>query len=278
VSQIVVQGRLISIATTRPLESKEGFAPTRGEVTGFSKRSRLRLMHLFATLSDAPAMFITLTYGQKYPTAAKAKTHLKSLFKRLQRENPDASMVWRIELQKRLAPHFHLILYGFKFISFKRLRAMWLEVIGHEYANTANGTIKCPSMKVIRMKGTRQVSAYVSKYVAKQEDAGTLDSEPYLAAQKEIGRHWGVMGSDKLPYAQKIIIELPDEEASHKIFYDFKRVMRRYWQGVNRYGNTGASIFSDNATDWLRYALVHLRITSIVDAPVLVLDACIFDL
>jgi len=292
VTQIALQGRLITLSVDRVAAPRQ--SGKRGKVYEFSRRSRLRLLRLFATLDNAPAMFTTLTYGQKYPTPSLAKKHLTALFKRLQRVNPDASMVWRIELQQRGAPHWHCIIYGFKYISFDTLRSMWLSIIGDEYANkTKSGAIKCPSIKVLKMTGIRHVGTYLAKYLAKMPaptvpDASTgtgtvnLDDVPYLDgaldAPPPIGRHWGVMGADKLPYAQKIIVEVPEDmpqSVSHKLIYDYKRVMRRHWRGVNRYGGAGASVFTRDNLSWLRYALVHLRITAIIDPPTLKLDAII---
>jgi hypothetical protein len=59
------------------------------------------------------AQFLTLTYPDDWPERWEEwKAHLKRLFDLLRHKHPGVSAVWKLEYQKRGAPHFHLIVFG----------------------------------------------------------------------------------------------------------------------------------------------------------------------
>lgn len=94
----------------------------RGEIAGWSSKSRARMVARLAELDwapmfeqgDFPAM-VTLTYPGDWevvaPNGEVVKEHLSSLFKRFERAWGAALIcVWKLEFQGRGAPHFHLMM------------------------------------------------------------------------------------------------------------------------------------------------------------------------
>lgn len=91
-------------------------------ITGWSRRSRARMVATMAELDlapllmqdNAPAM-VTLTYPSDWETVAPdgetVKKHLKELRARFRRAwDADLMAVWKLEFQRRGAPHFHLLM------------------------------------------------------------------------------------------------------------------------------------------------------------------------
>lgn len=93
----------------------------------WSARSRSRLVRTLATVDWAPIFLIpgtrpgmvTLTYPGDWetvaPSADDAKTHLRRFHERLRRlykrlDLPDPPGLWKLEFQRRGAPHFHVYL------------------------------------------------------------------------------------------------------------------------------------------------------------------------
>jgi hypothetical protein len=152
----------------------------RGLVTGFSRASRKRFIEQLVRL-DADrvkgALVITLTYGQSYPDPREAKYHEQLFWKRLLYAFPEASAFWRLEFQKRHnvgrlypAPHFHLVVFGVPYIDKAIIKRIWGGVIGEKYWDHSKSPIEEPITQIDRMKNTRQLFGYVSKYIAKPDD------------------------------------------------------------------------------------------------------------
>lgn len=99
----------------------------RGCVRQFSQASRRRMMRKLASISTKAELpvFLTLTFPDSIPLHALqdfhfAKRCLDVFLKRLSRELPGASGIWRLEWQTRKSgvnlcqwvPHLHLLLWG----------------------------------------------------------------------------------------------------------------------------------------------------------------------
>ena len=134
---------------------------------------------------------------------------------------PRVSGIWRLELQKRGAPHFHLILFNLPYLGFEQLRRWWEEIIGW---NQERESVPHVFVRIERIDSMKKLMCYVSKYCAKVEkapqarqDAGDalqsegvdgagggalLDSASYLTAEREtVGRWWGIINREGLPLA-----------------------------------------------------------------------------
>lgn len=109
----------VRLETDAPLQSKP---PKRGEVNEFSAASRRRMLDLLAKIevSQVP-LFVTLTYPDSFPLYSEEfKRHLEMFCARLQRRWPQAAVIWKLEFKERksgeskgkVAPHYHLFVYG----------------------------------------------------------------------------------------------------------------------------------------------------------------------
>lgn len=210
---------------------------------------------------DAYPLFITLTYPADYPTNYRIyKEHLRVFGIYLQRAYPRASFVWRLEFQKRGAPHYHLLAYnvpmsGKKLYSFRAWIAQtWYEIVAsgdekHLHAGTSSE----------RMRSWRQVARYVSKSVAKVSPsmdaavpgggvacASAELSKDTQATMEFVGRWWGVIGAKFMPFANKVLMAISDKKAVEMIRY-----MRRYANLKVIRAYKSLSIFCD-ASVWMK--------------------------
>jgi len=96
-------------------------AGLRGRINSFSHKSRRRLMETVASVDRravAVPLFVTLTYPSSFPTDYTVyKKHLDTFLKRLRRAFPNVWAIWRLEFQKRGAPHFHILIFGARYIA-----------------------------------------------------------------------------------------------------------------------------------------------------------------
>lgn len=220
----------------------------RSYVSGFSPASRLRLMRLAATLRrDCVPIFITLTYPGVYPETPKQwKRHLDTLVKRLRRRFEDCSAIWKLEPQRRGAPHFHLLLYGVYQVpdDFRSwLSEAWYKVVGSgDERHLKAGT------RVEYLRSYRGAVSYAAKYMDK-----TVDDLP--EAWGKPGRFWGVVGRDNLPVGE--VIETPVTWSEACIL---QRWLRKY-AGLPGRDRRTETIFVNVAERWL-FALDGLTPTN----------------
>lgn len=206
----------------------------RGKVTTFSKDSRRRLLDLLSSINRERVrrlpLFVTLTYPAIYPDdGQKVKTHLDTFLKRLKRAAPSASAIWRLEYQKRGAPHFHLLVFGVPYLPHRVVALWWYAIVG-------SGDIRHlgAGVEVRQVRSWRGVMSYAGKYMAK---ASGPDVQPGC------GRFWGVMNRDALP------IELLVVPLTFQAFFRGRRSAMRWskgkgyhrrlggaWQGMKLYG------------------------------------------
>lgn len=213
----------------------------RSYISGFSPASRLRMMRLLATLRrDCVPVFLTLTYPSTWPdTPSHWKKHLDRFAKRVLRRFPGAALVWKLEAQRRGAPHFHLMLYGVYEVpdGFKGwLSLAWYEVVGsQDERHLRAGT------RVEYLRSYRGAISYAAKYMDK-----TVEDLPEEWGRP--GRFWGVIGRDNLPTGEIIDVPLTWAES-----VSLQRWLRRYAELPGRDRRT-ETIFVGNSERWL-YAL-----------------------
>ncbi|GAA5522331.1 helitron helicase-like domain-containing protein [Aliifodinibius salicampi] len=200
--------------------------PTReaGDITDFSRKSKLRLLKKTNRVdheNKSNPFFITLTYPEKYPEKREEyKRDLDTYFKRLKRAFGNLEYLWRLEAQKRGAPHYHLLIYFENEINIEVLKKWtsrnWFEVVQRNWDIKDLKHLKAGT-NCKRIKEYRQVVYYVSKYMAKEDEERL----------KNQGRYWGVstgwedfIASDKL-------------EGKELIW--FRRLLSRYLKRKNKY-------------------------------------------
>lgn len=232
------QGSLIAVAHRTHVSQRPGGGP-RGDVTEFSKASRLRLLRQIARLAQCRTTFITFTYPDQYPDTMTAKSHLRAFLERVRRRLPETSGIWRLEYQKRGAPHFHLLMFNLPYIDHATLTGWWKEIIGVIDSVTVY-------VRVELVRSWRGVMSYAAKYLAKVEDvhlgeAPLFNDDAYLHA----GRWWGVFNRACLPVPAKCYIVV--KSGTGRGFSNVKQVLRRFYPGVTKNRARGAAVFQENA-------------------------------
>ena len=189
--------------------SKGGPGGPRGSIKAFSRASRRRLLRRVAKLDrDVLPVFATLTYPSAYPADPEEwKRHLNSIWaKRLRRVYPNAGYIWRLEFQRRGAPHFHLILYGIDGsldVFRKWLSATWYDAVasGDEKHLRAGTNAR-------QTRSSRGTMKYMAKEVGKTHQAKLSDDYP-----DGIGRWWGVKYKNALPWSGQTYRTIEDATA-----------------------------------------------------------------
>lgn len=157
-------------------------------------------------------LLLTLTYPREWPEDPRRwKRDLDAFGKALRREYPSAAMVWKLEPQKRGAPHFHGLLYGVDFIRIPWLRETWFRVVG--------GTQAEHLLAGTRIERARNKHCAVA-YAAKAYAAKDIVLPP---SWKNVGRFWGIINRAALPKSDVVTVRLTAER-----HYRMRRVMRRW--------------------------------------------------
>jgi len=186
----------------------------RGAIREFSRKSRTRLQQTLCAMPKrhvgTGVLFITLTYPSSYPGQWRLwKRQLDTWVKRLRRRWPRAAGLWKLEPQKRGAPHFHLLVVGVPFIAKQWVSASWYEVVGSQDArHLAAGT------QVQLARSHRGVIAYAAKYTAKRQE---LPDD----WQDGVGRWWGVFNREGLG------ITWEEYRLGENTFWGLVRTLRR---------------------------------------------------
>ena len=242
---MTVQGRLFKCVTTsniRSIDKDPGCGVSyRGTVDGLSRSSRKRLFDLFATLdlSGHKVVFVTLTYPEFFPSGIDSKRNLKALLKRFKRRWPECSGVWRLELQQRGAPHYHLLLFNLPYVPHGTLREWWGDII--EYSD--------PIVRIELVKD-RKIMVYLCKYVAKREK--TEDAEPSgplcdtvketKRGREHTGRMWGCYNRQHLPFAP-----LTSLAVTHgRWYHTLKSLSKEVYDGIDEWAPDGFSVYHDD--------------------------------
>lgn len=204
----------------RPKKKKSCRGGKRDKIKGFSRSSRRRLMRELAkVLRSCLPLFLTLTYPSEYPSEYRVwKAQLRAFYKRIRRRWPRAAWFWRLEFQKRGAPHFHLLMWGVPY--HEELKAWvsnaWYEVV-------ASGDIKHlrAGTNVQKVRSWKHMMAYASKVVGKVliGEVGKDGQAPDI----EVGRWWGVEGAEDIPWAVLVSVDI-----THKMACNLIRYFRRH--------------------------------------------------
>lgn len=172
-----------------PEEAQPSFGPSsgggkRGVITGFSRASRRRMQETLASVpyrafDPRNLLFVSLTYPADYPDDPRRwQGDLQAFRKRLEREFGGLPGIWKLEPQKRGAPHYHLLLFSADDRVKDAIGEAWHELVGGGDRNHRQHGADCR-----RVSGWREAMSYLSKYMAKAET---------FAAGVEVGRIWGV--------------------------------------------------------------------------------------
>lgn len=213
----------------------------RSDVTGFSRKSRQRMIHFLASIDEeatgAQRYFVTLTYPGQFPACSKVwKADLDTFCKRLQRLEGYEAHVWKLEPQKRGAPHFHLMVFMASELERQWVAQSWFEAVGsgrpeHYLAGTQCDRIEC----------WNGVMYYTSKYLAKVEKV----PDALVGIWSRPGRWWGKGGRFQINATTDVI--------TLRQFWALRRVMVRWVSHQTKHkrhawGVCGASALMESST------------------------------
>lgn len=178
----------------------------RGVVRGWSPRSRARMARTFAEVEWAPLFavpntrpgVVTLTYPGDWvsvvPTAEACKRHVEMLRRRWVRRWGKGSWVgaWKLEFQRRGAPHVHALLPVPADGSFVRwLSAVWFEIVGSDDFRHLRAGTGVDLAEGARCSDPRRLAVYFGKH-------GSFRAKRYQDVPPvewdSTGRIWGVWG------------------------------------------------------------------------------------
>jgi hypothetical protein len=244
------QGKLLALKGSFSSLAKNG-GGKRGLVTEFSPQSRLRLLRKMARIAPSRAVFVTLTYPERYPSTARAKMHLRALLERIRRRYPQSSAFWRLEYQERGAPHFHLLFFELPFIPFATLRQWWAEIV----SAYVDGYL--PRVRIEKIRSHRGAMYYTAKYVAKMSEEGSVSAFFILDAYLHAGRWWGIFNKYSLPYADSIYMEI--EQFTPASFWRAKGYLEQFNPTLYPNKHRGKVIFVDGAINHIKILYSILR-------------------
>lgn len=249
--EIDAQGRLLTVkAVGLELDMPRGRG--RGDVTVFTPQSRLRFLRRLARVSPPEidgfrhrCTFITLT-AQLFYHPRQFKEFMRAFFKRLGRKAPRLAMFWRLDYQKRGAPHCHLIVYNCPWIDKVHIQEMWGEIIGQER----------PFTRIESIRSYKHLVNYASKYAARVAEGG-FNIVTYQAAgvgvaeygEKSAGRVWGVYNDACLPYAEKESAAVPLDGS----WWMLRRYCLKFYPWVWEGGEGGFTVFTDDPYHALKH-------------------------
>ncbi len=199
----------------------------RGKVTCFSAQSRQRLRMALARVDQVKAgkaLFCTLTYPNAFPLDSETfKRHLDVFAKRFLRAYPEAGFFWKLEFQKRGAPHFHPMVFGLglkeKTRALGRFRE-WLAETWFEVVNSGDLKHLAAGTSAEVMRSSVAILRYCAGYVSKSD-------QTLLGVS--VGRYWGIVGRARIPFgnAQSVVLSW----AEHLLI---RRTMVRSMKSQNR--------------------------------------------
>lgn len=176
--------------------------------------------------ADLP-FFVTLTYHHSWPKDRHGrKRHLDAFRKRLERHYGAFPAVWRLEFQKRGAPHYHLLMWlPVPCVAHRlgplrdRIASYWNEVVDPGNLDHLNaGT----SLEIPR--SWRGVNSYAAKYMGKLEQL--------QEGASSVGRFWGVWRRGMLPITYTThSLTMRQALRVRRIFRNFSKVRYRSHRG-----------------------------------------------
>lgn len=171
----------------------------------------LRLINQLNTLGLAQAVFLTLTtrHSGMAPEDFQ-RAFLDEFLPALKKLWGDVAILWRLEPHRDGYPHYHLIVWGTgrsadltKQAPLVQAKRLWWKIMHDD--TPAHRKHSC---EIIRVEGRSQVLRYVSKYVAKEDDA--------IGARIR-GRRWG--RSHNLDTKPLFSLQLTSDQAVHLRYF-----------------------------------------------------------
>lgn len=199
----------------------------RGNIAGFSRASRKRMIEFMARIRDVGDMyFVTMTYDD-WSWLKKHNDHhddFEAFRHRFERAFPNWKAIWRVEVKERLSgmltgskvPHFHLLVFTGRNDDdeTKKAHAEGLRVWGvqnwGEIIQPESQYFDDYGFHVSSVRSRKHAYSYVGKYIGKQDDDNI-----------SCGRRWGRIGKFDCSCSETIL--LSDDET-----IELKRLVRKW--------------------------------------------------
>jgi len=249
--------------------------PPSREITGWSRASRANMTRTLCQLDYSPLLadttrlpaMLTLTYPGEWlvvaPNGRTVKAHMKVLRKRYLRAwGCDLVCVWKLEFQRRGAPHLHLLMVPPHGMSpdgraFRQwISEAWAEIVGHpdpaEYHRHVLAGTGVDFAHGLRSRDPRRVAVYFTKHGALSAKAYQhVVPEPWRTAGNGPGRFWGYWG---LRLARVGVHVLPQDGVTAG------RILRR-WARAQRTTREITRPRVDHTTGRVRYRKTRVRVS-----------------
>lgn len=234
------------------------------EILGLSSKARANMVRALCEIDYRPMLsdptrlpaMVTLTYPTDWLTVAPngkaAKRHLKAFRKRFIRAwGVDLLAIWKLEFQRRGAPHFHLLMVpphgcarrpgprarrdawvGAE-LPFKQwLSAVWADIVAHpdptERERHEGAGTNVSFAEGLRASDPKRVSVYFTKHGAfRAKEYQHCVPKEWQAPGQGPGRFWGYWGLERVTVA----VEVAPQQATRAA-----RIVRRWAraQGTTR--------------------------------------------
>lgn len=212
--------------------------PPRSIVKTFSIASGQRLRDIMTSVDPQHGypLFVTLTYPSDWPGDWQIwKKHLNHFRQTLADVYPEhfTGGIWRLEAQRRGAPHFHVFLWlGFDIGKgeLKNLR-LWLSSVWYRIVGSGDEKHKKAGTRIDYIGTELEFHSrmgYLLKYLGK--DSVHPESQVF---KSPVGRYWGIWNKDRL-------LKTPEKiEVKKDVFLKARRVLRKKRESVPRKQNKG---------------------------------------
>lgn len=228
---------------------------TGGVITEWSRKSRSLMCRTFAELDYSPLVesgripaMVTLTYPGNWemvaPTGASVKRHMMLWRKRFQREYGEpARYIWKLEFQRRGAPHIHLWMApptspGRSGLGFSQwLSGTWAQVVDHpDPVQKARHRLAGTAIDVLsglKACDPKRLAIYFTKHSSPNLNGDKayqhIVPEPWRQPGRGPGRFWGVYGLEK---AIAVV------EVAQNAYLAARRIVRRWSRSQAVYGDS----------------------------------------
>jgi hypothetical protein len=255
-----------------PYEREKERKP-RSKISQFTKAAQLRQMIMLAKISRKAPLpsFLTLTYPHEYPPDWQDwKTHLHKFVEKAKAAFPTLAALWKLEPQKRGAPHFHALCWNIRYIPWQWVSVYWAYIIhgidtrrkgapldfpmgfgrkgARQFANWLEAADLPDEVKdsiragtdVEKIKTWNGVMHYAAKYILKPVDM-TFEG---------VGRFWGMIGRKHVPWSA-----CSQQGIDVRVAVWIKRIARRFLasKGIKlRSRGRKLRILSNNLLQWVR--------------------------
>lgn len=158
----------------------------RGKITTFSGASKSRFMKAIISVNRLPDFFMTLTFPATFPDFKTAYAKFLRVFLQFLKRK-GMFFLWRLELQKRGAPHYHILCYSacadFEAVARKKWVDMMQKWNKENGSKSKNSVIKKRSCDIEKLSvaddedAIKKVFLYVAKYCTKVDNLGFKSSD-----------------------------------------------------------------------------------------------------